>query len=148
MTIVLHTTFSRKGGRVRSAAKTAANRAKMVAYWTAVKIGEIPAPRRPRKPPEVEEIARRLAPYCANHEIVRLEIFGSVARGEARRGSDVDLIATFRDNPGLGIIDIENAMSEIVGAPVGLVTREAIEDMTNPFRKESINRDRKVIYGA
>lgn len=79
---------------------------------------------------------------------MRLEVFGSVARGDAHRGSDVDLIATFQENPGLRIVEIEEAMSKLLRVPVDLVAREAVDEMTNPFRRESINNDRRVIYGA
>ena len=79
---------------------------------------------------------------------MRLEVYGSVARGDAHRGSDVDLIATFQENPGLRIVEIEEAMSKLLRVPVDLVAREAVDEMTNPFRRESINNDRRVIYGA
>jgi predicted nucleotidyltransferase len=101
-----------------------------------------------RKPPEAAEVARRLAPYCDELGIMRLEVYGSVARGDAHRGSDVDLIATFQENPGLRIVEIEEAMSKLLRVPVDLVAREAVDEMTNPFRRESINNDRRVIYGA
>ena len=55
----------------------------------------------------IVEIRRKLAPYCRRHGITQLEIFGSTARGEAGRRSDVDLIATFQLNPGLGFFAME-----------------------------------------
>jgi len=145
---MLHRTFSRKGGEARSPAKTAANRAKAAAYWAEVRAGRRPAPRRPCSPPSVEEIARRLAPFCAQHGITRLDLFGSAARAEARRGSDVDLIATFQKHPGLRIVEIEEGMARLLNVPVDLLTREAVEQMTNPYRKASIARDRRTIYAA
>jgi len=52
--------FSRKGGRAKSAAKTAANRAKMASFWQKVRRGELPTPRRSRNFPEsIHELARR-----------------------------------------------------------------------------------------
>ncbi len=75
-----------------------------------------------------------------------MEIFGSTSRGTAHRGSDVDLIATFSEHPGLRIVEIEQDLAKLLGVPVDLVTREAIDEMTNPFRRESINRDRTLIY--
>lgn len=143
---MLHTTFSRKGGKARSERKTTANRLKAQAYWQAVRSGRAEAPRRHRKPPPVEEIRRKLAPYCIRHGITRLEIFGSSARGEAKPGSDVDLIATFRSNPGLGFFSVEQEMAEIMGVPVHLLTRESVDSMTNPYRRGSITADARVIY--
>jgi hypothetical protein len=53
-------TFSRRGGQARSAAKTVANRAKMRVFWRKVHCGELPSPRRYRKFPEaIQALARR-----------------------------------------------------------------------------------------
>ncbi|MDX6765725.1 MAG: nucleotidyltransferase domain-containing protein [Candidatus Methylacidiphilales bacterium] len=141
-----HSTFSRRGGKGRSAAKTAANRLKAAAYWNAVRAGEKPAPRRLRTPPAAEVVGQKLADYCRQAGIIQLEVFGSNARGEARRGSDVDLIATFAANPGLRFFAMEGEMSNILGVPVHLLTRDSVEQMPNPYRRASILADRKVIY--
>jgi hypothetical protein len=145
---MLHTTFSRKGGQARSARKTRANRAKAIAYWEAVRGGQIAPPRRHRKPPAIDEIRAKLAPYCRKYGIIQLEIFGSIARGEAGRRSDVDLIATFNLNPGLDFFAMEEEMSGILGVPVHLLTRESVETMSNPYRQKSILSDARVIYHA
>ena len=141
-----HAAFSRKGGKVRSAAKTAANRTKAAAYWNAVRSGEKTAPRRLRTPPAPEAIANLLADYCRAAGITRLEAFGSIARGEAKAGSDVDLLATFASNPGLRFFTMEEEMAAILGAPVHLLTRDSVEQMSNPYRRESILADARVIY--
>lgn len=140
-----HAAFSRKGGKVRSLAKTAANRAKAVAFWNAVRTGEKLAPRRLRTPPALESIANLLADYCRHAGITRLEAFGSTARGEAKRGSDVDLLATFAHNPGLRFFTMEEEMAAILGVPVHLLTRDSVEQMTNPYRRQSILADVKVV---
>jgi predicted nucleotidyltransferase len=140
--------FSRKGGQARSPSKTAANRAKASAFWAAVRAGERPAPRRSRVPPCAEVIGSLLSDYCRRVGISRLESFGSVARGDARKGSDVDLIATFSENPGLGFYAMEGDMAAIVGAPVHLLSRDSIEKMTNPYRRKSILADARVIYNG
>jgi predicted nucleotidyltransferase len=141
-----HAAFSRKGGSVRSLAKTAANRAKARAFWDAVRTGERPAPRRLRVPPTLEAIADMLTAYCREAGITRLEAFGSTARGEASRGSDVDLLATFAGNPGLRFFTMEDEMAAILGVPVHLLTRDSVEQMSNPYRRESILADAKTIY--
>jgi predicted nucleotidyltransferase len=145
MTIMLHSTFSRKGGRARSAAKTAANRAKMASYWKDVRAGRRPPPARPRVPPAPARIAALLRPYCRSNGIRSLELFGSVARDQARRGSDVDLIATFSDPVGLRFFGMPGEMAEILGVPVDLMTRQSVEQMTNPYRRNSILADARQI---
>lgn len=111
-----------------------------------MRAGLRPSPRRLRVPPPPDTIAALLAPYCRQHGITRLEAFGSNARGEARRGSDVDLIATFADNPGLRFFTMAEEMAAIVGAPVHLLTRDSVEQMSNPYRRESILADAQLIY--
>ncbi len=107
-----------------------------------------PRQRGQRKPPHADEIGRRLEPLCRQYGITKLEIFGSVARGEALLGSDVDLIATFHEHPGLEIVTVEEACAEVLGVPVHLLTAEAVDEMTNPYRKESIERDRRAVYAS
>ncbi|MEX2261272.1 MAG: nucleotidyltransferase domain-containing protein [Bryobacteraceae bacterium] len=60
--------------------------------------------------------------------ILRLSVFGSVARGEAGPNSDVDLIAQFDKTRRLTLFDVaglESRLSEILGVGVEL----APEDM-------------------
>jgi uncharacterized protein len=142
-----HKAFSQKGGRASSSAKTAANRAKAAAFWDEVRAGKRTAPYRPRVPPSPEAITNLLSSYCREHGIVRLEIFGSTARGDARRGSDVDLLATFAVNPGLSFFSMEEEMAELLGVPVHLLTRDAVEEMSNPYRRTSILAEARAIYG-
>jgi predicted nucleotidyltransferase len=95
-------------------------------------------------------IAELLAPYCREHGIVRLELFGSSARGHARRGSDVDLIATF--NPGhrptgLRFLGVADELAKLLGVPVDLLTADDIAEM-NVYRKTSILAEAREIFSA
>jgi hypothetical protein len=58
-------------------------------------------------PPTVQELRKRLPSFCQKHPIAKLEVFGSVADGTAKLGSDVDLMVTFR--PGGFPRDCRNA---------------------------------------
>jgi predicted nucleotidyltransferase len=87
-----------------------------------------------------------LADYCGRAGITSLEVFGSTARGEARRGSDVDLLVTFAVNPGLRFFTMEDEMAAILGAPVHLLTRDSVEQMSNPYRRRTILADARLIY--
>jgi predicted nucleotidyltransferase len=56
--------------------------------------------------------------------IVRLSLFGSTARNEARADSDIDLLASFDDSHGLSLLDvigIENRLADLLGQPVDLI---------------------------
>ena len=71
-----------------------------------------------------------------------------MARGDMRSGSDVDLIATFRKIPGLHYFSMEKEMTQILGVSVDLLLAEDVEEMTNPYLKVTIQRDRRTIYAA
>jgi predicted nucleotidyltransferase len=63
--------------------------------------------------------------------IVRLAVFGSVARGEARPGSDIDLIARFDKTKRLSLFDVaglESRLSEILGTAVELAQEDMLLD--------------------
>jgi predicted nucleotidyltransferase len=76
----------------------------------------------------------------------KLEIFGSVARGKATRRSDLDLIATFRRNPGLRLIEFHRKLETALGVPVDLLDAQTVLEMTNPYRRNSINASRHTVY--
>jgi predicted nucleotidyltransferase len=84
------------------------------------------------------------------HGIARVEVFGSVARGEALPGSDLDLMVTFRPGvqPGLDFFGMQDELEEILGCPVDLLTRRSVERSDNPIRQRSILEPAREIYGG
>lgn len=57
-----------------------------------------------------------------------LDLFGSVARGESRSDSDVDLIVDF-DRP-IGLFHffrVQHRLEQVLGVPVDLVMRDAVK---------------------
>jgi uncharacterized protein len=61
--------------------------------------------------------------------IVRLSLFGSVARGEA--GNDVDLMAEFDASKQLSLLDmvgLENRLADILGVPVDLAPAKMLKE--------------------
>jgi hypothetical protein len=62
--------------------------------------------------------------------IVRLAIFGSVARGENTAQSDIDLMGDFDPSKRLNLFDmvgLESRLTEIVGGRVELFDRKALK---------------------
>ena len=55
---------------------------------------------------------RRLGDLCAKHHITWLAVFGSVARGEARPDSDIDLLVEFEPGVRITFLDLERAAED------------------------------------
>ena len=82
-----------------------------------------------------------LGRFCRERGIARLEVFGSALRDDFRDDSDVDLLATLRPEAPvtlLGWAEMQEALSQLFGRPVDLVSRWAIERSQNPYRKHAI----------
>ena len=101
-------------------------------------------------PPSLDEIKSRLAPFCRRHGIARLEVFGSLARGDSHRGSDIDLLVTFRPEVHLGwdFFELHKEIEEIFGCEVDLLTRRSVEQDENAIRRRSILQSTREIYAA
>ena len=62
--------------------------------------------------------------------VMRLAVFGSVARGDNTADSDVDLMGDFDRSKGLNLFDmvgLESLLSEIVGTRVELFDRQMLK---------------------
>jgi len=59
----------------------------------------------------------RIVEFCERHHIRKLSLFGSVLRADFRPDSDVDVLVEFEPGQvvGLGIIEMEDELSEIFG---------------------------------
>ena len=92
---------------------------------------------------------RKLEALCRKYRIRKVSVFGSAARGEARPDSDVDLMVEFEPDEAPSLWDfpeMQKAFSALFGGRrVDLVPPAAL---ANPYRRKSILRDLKVLYGG
>lgn len=75
--------------------------------------------------------------------ILHLRIFGSVARGEASPGSDIDLMADFDPSKSLSLLSmahLENRLADLLGVKVDLTPADSMKDYV---RKDAI---REAVY--
>ena len=89
-----------------------------------------------------------LADVCRRWRMNELAVFGSVARGTSRPDSDVDLLVSFQAGAPWSTLDLVDLREELVGLfgrRVDLVEESALR---NPYRRESILRDKSVLYAA
>ena len=98
---------------------------------------------------EIADKKEELVELCRRHEVVRLEVFGSAARGVDFDpiSSDADFLVEF--NPENDLISLReyfnfaDALRETLDRPVDLVELSAIK---NPLLRAAINKSRELIY--
>ena len=101
--------------------------------------------------PSLAELRKRLRVFCEKHPIRRLEIFGSAARGDARPGSDIDLLVTLDDSVPVStteLLEMAGEAEEIVGAPIDFVLRPSLERSPNRFAREHILSSAVCVFGS
>ena len=100
--------------------------------------------------PTVQELRQETAVVLSKHPIAKLEVFGSVADGTAKPGSDVDLMVTFRPGAKVGIefLDMIFELEELLGCSVDLLESESVATMENWIKRKSILSCTKTIYAV
>lgn len=98
-----------------------------------------------RPPPSAEQVISALRAHDVELRgagIRHLSVFGSVARGDARDASDVDLAADLDPTAHVGLfrlMGLQRRLSEILDRTVDLLP----EPVENPRLQERIDRDRR-----
>lgn len=89
---------------------------------------------------------KRLREVCERYGVASLEVFGSVARGENRLDSDVDLPYVLKPGSRLGfrLFDLEDELAALFGRPVDLVARRSI----NKYLREQVPAEAQPLYAA
>ena len=82
--------------------------------------------------PDITHILRQLRHHLPDwrrrYHVRSLGVFGSYVRHEQRPSSDLDLLVTFSETPGLlRFIALENELTDILGVKVDLVLRDALK---------------------
>lgn len=90
--------------------------------------------------------ADRLREIGERYGVARLEVFGSVGRGEDREGSDLDLLYELKPGARLGfaLFDLEDELAELFERPVDLVARNAL----NEYIRTQILHEARPLYAA
>jgi uncharacterized protein len=102
--------------------------------------------------PAVADHQADLAALCHAFGVTRLEVFGSAARDtdfDPGR-SDVDFLVTFDQafrNDLVRFEDFRDALAALLGRPVDLVEREAVEASRNHIRRRRILAEALPLYG-
>ncbi len=92
-----------------------------------------------------------IARFCRRWQITELALFGSVLRDDFGPGSDVDVLVAFAPEADWSLLDhlrMEHELAELLGRPVDLLTRRAVERSHNPLRRREILGTAEVVYAA
>jgi uncharacterized protein len=78
---------------------------------------------------QILAILLRLLPTLAQqYHVQSLGVFGSYVRHAQRPNSDLDVLVTFKEPPGLlTFLALENYLTDVLGVKVDLVMREALK---------------------
>lgn len=75
-----------------------------------------------------ETLRREFPSLVARYHVGSLEIFGSYVPQEQNEESDLDLLVTFSEIPGLlKFVELENYLSDLLGVKVDLVMKDALK---------------------
>ena len=88
----------------------------------------------------------RLADICHRFGVVELAVFGSTARGDVRRDSDVDLLYVLAPDARLGFaIDrLEDELAELFGRKVDLVSKKSLHRLL----RNDVLDEARILYAA
>lgn len=89
--------------------------------------------------------------FCRNHRIKMLALFGSALRDDFRADSDVDLLVEFAPDAEPGLFELaalEAELESLLGRPVDLVEKQAVEQSRNYIRRHQILTHMEPIYVA
>ncbi|MDD4900883.1 MAG: nucleotidyltransferase family protein [Patescibacteria group bacterium] len=93
---------------------------------------------------KIEKIKEKILPILKKNDVVRASIFGSFARGEEKRGSDIDILIEYGKSKSLlDLIGLEQELSDMLKKKVDLLTYKGI----NPRLEKYIYKDEIRIYG-
>ena len=95
---------------------------------------------------EIRAMGTRLAELCQKYGIAELSVFGSIARGDSRPDSDVDLlyVRVPGNDLGMAYFDLQEDLEELFGRPVDLVSKDGLHRVI----RDQVLSDAQVLYAA
>jgi len=96
----------------------------------------------------LDEIRRVAVPACREFGVKRLDLFGSLARGEESSGSDVDLLVEFEEpyrKPSKRFFGLLHHLEDVLGCEVDLLT---VSGLRNPYLRRRVMEERVTIYAG
>ncbi len=90
-----------------------------------------------------QAIKKQILPILKRQGVTKAALFGSAARGEAKKRSDIDILVKLKKGKGLfDFVGLKLELEKKLGKKVDLVTYGAIK----PRLRDIILKDEKIIY--
>ncbi len=86
---------------------------------------------------EIKELKPKIVKILKKHGIRKAGIFGSYARGENKKNSDIDIIIQPRKGMGLEFVGVQLELQDKIGKKIDLVTYKGI----HPLIKEDVLKE-------
>ena len=91
---------------------------------------------------EINEIRPKIVKILKKRKVKKAGIFGSYARGEQKRGSDIDIIIQPPPKTGFGFAGIKSELEKGIGKKVDLITYKSIDPL---LREKILNEEIRLI---
>lgn len=91
----------------------------------------------------------RIVAFCKKWKIQELAFFGSLVTGDFGPDSDIDVLVRYRPGAKRSLLEHAGAreeLAEILGRPVDLVSKHAIERSQNKHKRQTILGEARVYY--
>jgi predicted nucleotidyltransferase len=98
--------------------------------------------------PKIDIDEKLIISLAKKYKIKELALFGSVLREDFSDKSDIDILIKFTDDNDYSLFDlfeIRDEFEKVLGKEVDLIEKDSLR---NPYRRDNIIRNSKVIYAA
>lgn len=94
---------------------------------------------------DIEQIKDKIIPVLKKGDVEFAGVFGSFARDDANKESDIDLLIRFGGQKSLlDLVHLENVLTDTLRRKVDLVTEGGL----SPYIKDYVLNDLQVLYGS
>lgn len=92
---------------------------------------------------QISTLKKIIVPILKRNKVVQAGIFGSYARGEQKKKSDIDILVKFKGDVSLlGVIDIEQELQRKIKKKVDLVTYRSLHSL---LKERILNEEVRIL---
>lgn len=92
---------------------------------------------------KINTIKKHIVPILRRQGVTKAALFGSAARGEMKKRSDIDILIKFKGQKSLlDLVRLQFVLEDTLGRKVDLITYNSI----HPLLRDIILNEQKVIY--